>query len=66
MEDTQFVTAFGGQLCFVFSPRKIMADDEAYKLKRLKFFQWMTKEINRWVRFTFSLVQKSEPEIFGD
>ena len=56
----QFAAGFEGQLCYVVSPGNVMADDEGSKSMRLNLFQWMTKEIDRWVNLTILLERCGE------
>ena len=59
-EDAQSAAGFVGQLCYVVSPGKVMAYDEAQKFKRLNFFQWMTKE------FVFLDLFDNHSEVMGE
>jgi len=65
MKDSQFATGFRGQLCFVVSAIKVMSVGEPKKFKRLIFFQWIYKEVDRWVRLPILPEQLDENRRFS-
>ena len=56
-KDAQLAAGFGGHLCYLRSPGKVIDDNDAYNFKRLNIFQWLIMEIGRSVRRALSVQQ---------